>query len=181
MKSFGMHEMWIGAGVMIGGTLAVAGVESVSGVICRADSLSHPSNWWKFSSDLGFRLGIGLGASVQAQAIIVLGSQFFTDISNAQFGGAELNIAYTEKIPFTSEASTALKIMTKMEKVSDITKLSGVGIFALQQMLNNFTNVVGVALGKLPQAFNFDIPAAAYGLELSGVYCFNYKLHLIGL
>jgi hypothetical protein len=178
---FDLHEIWIGAGSMIGSTILLGGIESISWFICRGDSLSHPSNWWKFSSDIGFRAGLGLGASTQAQGIVVVGSQHFIDISDAPFGGYELNIAYTEKLPFTKDASQALKIMSKMNTLSDITKLSGVGIYALQQFLNNFANIVGVYKGKYPQAFNFDIPGASLGLELSAVFCWNYKLHLWGL
>lgn len=170
------HKIWVGSVIKGGGMLFIAGLETLTGNIVRLDCLKNSVGIWGCYATPGIRLGLGLGGSVGYAFIIVLNTQFYSDLHGLDIGGPGLNIAFEErfgKIPLSKHEYKAIEALAKgvmtTKKVDLITTLT-----------NTITNAINYAGGQ-PIAFMFDLPGMGVGLEISAVYTLEYKLQLDGM
>ncbi|HVM86772.1 MAG TPA: hypothetical protein VMT76_01200 [Puia sp.] len=173
--SLSSRNFWIGVVVKTGGTLFLAGTESLTGYIVRSDQIADPSSYYGCTA-FGIRLGPGLGGSVGISLLGVFNAQFYTQVHKVDLGGPSLTVSAVEKIgriPIKKEEYEILEAFAKGVKVAEN-----------KNKLNYITNLANNIMGSFdaydghPAGIIVDVPYAGWGIELSAVWNIHYELKL---
>jgi hypothetical protein len=153
-------QNWFGLGIKGGGTLGIAGFETMEGYI---SNLGYP----KHSHELNLsslRLGVGLGASVGMTAILVFNCGNLQNMNETQVEDWSINISYGEKWSDIAKALVNMKFFATAAKLISWTKATPKDIDTIRNAMSYIYTTGDMIINK-PQLVAIDIPGTGIGLE----------------
>lgn len=155
-------QNWFGVGVKGGGTLGIAGFETLEGYVAN---LGYP----KHSHDLNLssmRLGLGLGASVGMTAILVFNCGNIQRLNETQVEDWSINISFGGKWSDIVKGLANLRFFKTAANLVSWTKARPKDIDTIRNSMSYFYTAADMKKNEnKPQIVAIDIPGAGIGLE----------------
>lgn len=163
--------IWFGLGGQEGGTLAIVGKDTVEA--CLYSLESYNNRFW-MNID-GWRLGLGLGASIGAAIVVATGVDHPKELQDFPSGGFDFQLSMAGKWGDLAKAAKGLNAVRKIAtgaKIIDKT-ISLAEWEKLRDLIWNGYKAMDIDARKLGVNV-LAIPGAGVGLEISGYYGFGY-------
>lgn len=154
------YQNWFGVGIKGGGTLGVAGFETMEGYVAN---LGYPRHQHELNLS-SLRLGLGLGASVGMTAILVFNCGNIQNLNETQSEDWSINISFGEKWSDIVKALANLRFFATAAKLVKWTKATPGDIDTIRNSMSYFYTAADMIKNK-PQLVAIDIPGAGIGLE----------------
>ncbi len=154
------YQNWFGVGIKGGGTIGVAGFETMEGYVAN---LGYPQHQHELNLS-SLRLGLGLGASVGMTAILVFNCGNIQNLNETQSEDWSINISYGEKWSDIVKALANLKFFRTAAKLAKWTKATPSDIDSIRNSMSYFYTTLDMIQNK-PQLVAIDIPGTGVGLE----------------
>jgi hypothetical protein len=153
-------QNWFGVGIKGGGTLGVAGFETMEGYV---SNLGYPRHSHELNVS-SLRLGIGLGASVGMTAILVYNCGNIQNLSGTESEDWSINISFGEKWSDIVKGLANLQFYKTAAKLVSWSKATPKDIDTIRNSMSYLWTTADMVANK-PQLVAIDIPGTGIGLE----------------
>lgn len=155
-------QHWFGVGIKGGGTIGIAGFETMEGYV---SNLGYPRHSHELNLS-SMRLGLGLGASVGMTAILIFNCGNIQNLHDTQAEDWSINISYGEKWSDIVKGLGNIKFFSTAAKLVSWTKATPKDIDTIRNGASYIYSEIDTfkSRGKA-QLVAVDIPGAGIGLE----------------